>query len=393
METKRNKRDIMLILIASFFYMASPMLVTPLIVGYSGSLGATAAMMGMVGGLMNICSLFCRPFVGNLADKLSKYKLSFIGASLMTIACIGYIIVWSPNIVMLFRIINGVGFSCCSVCMSTWMSNLLPKEKIGSGMGMYGTMNALAMAIAPAIGVSMYQKVGYRSSFIIATVFAILTMFLVQFVHDKGEPVLSANEAVTNKKKNLQIVDKKVIPIAVIIMLFAIPYCATQSFLVSYASAKGLHITVSLFFPLYAGVLLILRLSLRNLFDKKPFSFFMILSSISALISIITLMFMKNNIAMFLAAAFMAGGYGIMCSVCQTNAILLAGEGKRGLANSTYYVGLDLGMALGPIIGGLLYGNLNIDYFYLLLAVTVPIGIIVYMVNQQTMLKSDTEMS
>lgn len=102
---------------------------------------------------------------------------------------------------------------------------------------------------------------------------------------------------------------------------------------------------------------------------------------------------MKNNIAMFLAAAFMAGGYGIMCSVCQTNAILLAGEGKRGLANSTYYVGLDLGMALGPIIGGLLYGNLNINYFYLLLAVTVPIGIIVYMINQQTMLKSDTEMS
>lgn len=275
--------------------------------------------------------------------------------------------------------------------MSTWMSNLLPKEKIGSGMGMYGTMNALAMAIAPAIGVSMYQKVGYRSSFIIATVFAILTMLLVQFIHDKGEPAQHVNESVSNNKVNLQIVDKKVIPVAIIIMLFAIPYCATQSFLVSYASTKGLNITVSLFFPLYAGVLLILRLSLRNLFDKKSFSFFMILSSISALISIITLMVMQNNIAMFFAAAFMAGGYGIMCSVCQTKAILLAGEGKRGLANSTYYVGLDLGMALGPIIGGVLYGNVSIDYFYLLLAVTVPIGMIVFMINQHITLKSDAE--
>ena len=391
MNTKRNKQDMMLILIASFFYMSSPMLVTPLITGYSGSLGANAAMMGMVGGLMNICSLFCRPFVGNLADKISKYRLSFVGASLMMIACIGYIAAWNPIVVMIFRIINGVGFSCCSVCMSTWMSNLLPKEKIGSGMGMYGTMNALGMAVAPAIGVSVYQKVGYRVSFVIAAVFAVLTVILVQFVHDKGEAVLSENQADANNYKKMEIVDKKVIPIAVIIMLFAIPYCATQSFLVSYASAKGLHITVSLFFPLYAIVLLLLRLFMRNLFDKKSFSFFMILGSASALISIIMLTIMQNNIGMFFAAAFMAGGYGIMCSVCQTNAILLAGEGKRGLANSTYYVGLDLGMALGPIIGGLLYGNVNINYFYLFLAITIPIGIIVHIANQCIILKHVTK--
>ncbi|MCI8645576.1 MAG: hypothetical protein HFE76_02000 [Firmicutes bacterium] len=38
------------------------------------------------------------------------------------------------------------------------------------------------------------------------------------------------------------------------------------------------------------------------------------------------------------ACIFMAGGYGIMCSVAQSTAILLAGEGRRGLANSTYMV-------------------------------------------------------
>ena len=121
-----------------------------------------------------------------------------------------------------------------------------------------------------------------------------------------------------------------------------------------------------------------LRLSLRNLFDKKPFSFFMVLSSASAMISIAILALMKNNIAMFFAAAFMVGGYGIMCSVCQSKAILLAGKGKRGLANNTYYIGLDLGMALGPIIGGILYGNVNISYFYPLLVITVPAGLLVY---------------
>ena len=182
----------------------------------------------------------------------------------------------------------------------------------------------------------------------------------------------------------MQLADPKVLPIAVIIMLFAIPYCATQSFLVSYVTAKSLNVTVSLFFPVYAAILLVLRLSLRDWFDKKPFAFFLLGSSGCALISIALLTVMHSTPVMLLAAAFMAGGYGIMCSVCQSAAILLAGPGKRGLANSTYYIGLDLGMALGPILGGVLYGAVAIGLFYPILAVTVPIGIVVYLLSRKT---------
>ena len=335
--------------------------------------------MGIVGGLMNICSLFCRPFVGNLADKISKYKVSFIGAALMTVASIGYIAAFDPVVVVLSRIVNGVGYACCSVCMSTWMSNLLPENKIGSGMGIYGTMNALGMAVAPAIGVSLYQKLGYRPAFVVAALFSAAIAVIIQFVQDKGEP--SAPPAGVHKK--LELIDVKVIPIAVIIMLFSIPYCATQSFLVTYIDIRNLPVTVSLFFPLYAAILLLLRLTMRNLFDKKPFSFFIVLSSASAFLSISVLAVMRHNFSMFFAAVFMAGGYGIMCSVCQSTAILLAGKEKRGLANSTYYIGLDLGMALGPIIGGLLYEHLDIRLFYPVLALTVPLALAAYWLNRR----------
>ena len=87
---------------------------------------------------------------------------------------------------------------------------------------------------------------------------------------------------------------------------------------------------------------------------------------------------MDNNIWLFFAALFMAGGYGIMCSVCQSTAILLAGPEKRGLANSTYYVGLDLGMTLGPMIGGFLYGNVSLGLFYPTLLLTVPAVLLVW---------------
>ena len=81
-------KDIFLILAASFCFMASPMLVTPLITGFSGSIGASAALMGVIGGLTNLCALLCRPLAGNLADRTSKYRLSFFGAGLRRLYCL-----------------------------------------------------------------------------------------------------------------------------------------------------------------------------------------------------------------------------------------------------------------------------------------------------------------
>ena len=378
MITKLLTRDVRLILVASFFYMACPMMVTPLITGFSESLGASAVLMGLVGGMMNIVSLCCRPFVGNLADKISKYRLTSIGSILMILSCLGYVLAPSPAVIVAACVVNGVGFSCCSVCMATWISNLLPKERIGAGMGLYGTMNALAMAMAPALGISLYGHIGYRAAFVIATVMAVMVVVTIQFVHNKGEV---QHQAATSRHGSFVAVD--VLPVAAIIMLFAIPYCATQSFLVSYIAARDLSVSASFFFPLYAAGLLVLRLSLANWFDKKPFYFFFSMCSICLLISLYFLNAMDDNLLLFAAAAFMAAGYGIMCSVCQSTAILLVGEEKRGLANSTYYIGFDLGMALGPIFGGFLYGHVNIALFYPVLALVVPAAVLVYVLNRR----------
>ena len=407
MKKSSYSKDIILVLTASFFYMASPMLVTPLITGFTESIGGSAGLMGIVGGMMNLCSLVCRPLAGNLADRMSKYRLSLIGAVLMTAACGGYIAAPNALFVVVSRIINGVGFACCSVCMATWVSNMLPRNKIGSGMGFYGMMNALAMAVAPAIGVSAFQRFGYRISFCIALVFSIAVMIVIQFVGDKGEPEKAADMKAGLKEQEqesdaglimenaeglirksgkqlrkgngIQLVDVRVLPIALIIMLFAIPYCATQSFLVTYASVREINVTVSFFFPSYAVMLLLLRLVLKNYFDKLPFKVFLAGSSACMLLAILCLTVMNSNIVMFTGAFFLAGGYGIMSSVCQSTAMLLAGKENRGLANSTYYIGLDLGMALGPMIGGALYGGLDIRWFYPVLMLTVPLAVLVYL--------------
>jgi len=96
------------------------------------------------------------------------------------------------------------------------------------------------------------------------------------------------------------------------------------------------------------------------------------------MVYLILLATMKNNWIMALAAAFMAIGYGLMYSVLQSTAMLLAPISEQGLASSTFYLGLDIGMAFGPIIMGFINDLLPVKYFYLVQLVLIPFMILIY---------------
>lgn len=359
-----------------FFCNSCPMMVTPIIVGFTGRLGGTAFLMGLIGGLMNISSLLFRPFAGNFADRFKKYNFVLFGLGCMLTACIGYCVAANTVALVIARALNGIGFATCTISLSTWISMLLPGDKVGSGVGIYGIMQALGMAISPSIGIEIKNAFGYRAAFAAAGLFALVSIVIVLFVKDKGVPAVSSKQT----PFKLRVLEKKVIPIALIIAFFTIPYAATQSFLVSYVERRQFAVTVSLFFPLYAVALVVLRVGGRKYFDRIQFKYFLFISLVSMMLCLLSLEFINGNLIMLCSAIFMAGGYGIMCSVSQTAAIKLAGAGQRGLANSTYYLGLDSGMALGPLIGGMLYGNVDISLFYICLLASIPLCFFVYCV-------------
>ena len=382
-------RDVALVMVATFCFMASNMLATPLMAGFSESLGASGAMMGVIAGMMNVVSLFCRPVAGNLADRASKRLLVGIGSALYLVSSVWYALATNTASLVVARMVNGVGFACCSVCLATWMSLLLPIRHMGAGMGLYGTMNALAMAIGPAIGIKAQQLIGYRHAFLISTAMAVLMVVAVLFVKNGGRPVsaggavaATGTSAAAPRRLSIRsIVEPRVVPLSLVFMLFAIPYFATQSFLVTYAGARRLSVEVSLFFPCYAIALLIMRIAFRDWFDRKSFRFFFALCSAFMLGTLLCFDVMTNNAVLVCGAILMAASYGIMSSVTQAQAVIIAGKQRSGIANSTYYAGIDLGMSLGPIIGGLLYGNVPVQWFYPLFMLAMPAAWLLYAVT------------
>lgn len=373
-------KDTTLILLGSFCYMSSSMLINPLIVGFTHSIGASAIIAGAITAIMNLTSLLFRPFAGQLTDRLSKFKIALFGGVLLLLDSIGYAIAHAVWLVAVFRVINGLGFALCSVCMATWLASLLPRNRIGTGMGYYGMMNALGMAIAPALGIFMYHTVGYRWAFMCAALFSLTLIILIQFIANHGQPrVITPPSQPAHTTHHLQIVQHQVVPVALIIMLLSIPYFATQSYIVEYVAARHLHVLVGSFFIIYAIILLAMRLSLKDYFDRLPFRYFLLAGIICNLVGMIGLTYLVNNWMMLVAAFGLAGGYGVMYSVCQATALLVAPISEQGLANSTFYIGMDSGMVLGPLIGGTLFDFVPYSWFYPVLMITLPLAAIVFL--------------
>lgn len=372
--------DVILVMAASFLFMFSVMFVTPLINGYALSLGADSILAGIITGSMSIVSIFLRPIAGNLVDLYSKYCLSLIGGILILIGVSGYWLVNTSGLLILFRLINGTGFVLATICMTTWLAFLVPRRFVGEAMGFYGLMNALAMAVAPLIAINSYKVIGYRYSMMIASLAAVIMLIMIKFVKNHAIP---QNKLSLKNIKHIRIIQKDTIPVALLMLFFSIPYFATQADLVEYVAMRKLSVSVGYFSLIYALSLLIIRIWLKRFFDTIAFGFWFWLSLIAMIIFLISMAFMKNNFIMLIAAVALSIGYGVIYSINQTTALLLSPLDQQGLASSTVYLGLDLGMASAPILGGIIASTIPHFYFYPIMLIMVPFVLVIYFIYRK----------
>ena len=150
-------RDVVLLMAAAFFYMCCSNSVAPIVAGYAESIGASSFWMGLISSLTTATAVVCRPVTGNLADKMDKRPLVVAGCLMMVAASAGYVLFPHVWCVAVLRVLHGTGYACCSIGMSTWLTLLLPPDRLASGVGAYGTVNALAMALAPVMGIRLKE--------------------------------------------------------------------------------------------------------------------------------------------------------------------------------------------------------------------------------------------
>lgn len=361
-------KSFLLLLTATFFYMLSLSMGQPIIAGFAGELGGNGVIMGLAGGILNVCSLCCRPLAGSAVDRYNRRRLAMLGLGMMVVSNIGYCFSGAPICLILFRLINGAGFAVSSITLSTSVGASLPPEHIGSGMGIYGMVQAVSMAFAPAVALWISGIWGYRISFAISGAFALVSLAIIILMKNVDEK----KEALPQERVKRQFIAREVLPTALVVMLVTLPYSALSAFIATFVYDRGLDLKVSLYFPLYAVFLIVFRVVFSRFFDRWKYARFVILCVPAAAASLVVVNFMDRFAIMAAGALLMALGYGVLVSVSQANGIRKMDLSHQGIANSTYYIGLDIGLAGGPILAGFLYAHLGSRYMFLAMA-AVPL--------------------
>lgn len=92
----------------------------------------------------------------------------------------------------------------------------------------------------------------------------------------------------------------------------------------------------------------------------------------------------NNSIQFLLAGAIIGLGFGGLNPSFQTIAVLAAPIHKSGLATSTYFLSMDMGVGLGSLVLGLVVHYTNYRTMYLICSIVVVfIAIIFCFINQR----------
>ena len=94
---------------------------------------------------------------------------------------------------------------------------------------------------------------------------------------------------------------------------------------------------------------------------------------IALIITFIILVFSYSGWMLLLVGIFLGIGYGNLSSSMQAIAIKVSPTNKYGIATSTYFIGLDIGIGFGPSLLGLFTGFISYTEVYIIMAIVATL--------------------
>lgn len=345
----------------------SLMLVTNLPLYLQGQ-GWEPSRMGAILGAYFLTSTIVRPFVGREADRRGRKAILVVGAVLLLLPCPFYLLP-STSMVLALRIVQGVGWAMATTATAAMASEIVPQDRIGAGMGIFGIVNSLGFFFGPALGSYLVGVGGGRALITAAVVLASLVLGCGLFV---SAPPPRASQALSWGDAGA--LARRLARPLLVTLAVSFGYGAVQTFLPLYARASGVQ-NPGLFFTIFSMLSLASRPLMGRLSDhwgRRPTGtllMFVIASTFALLAYSASLPFLS-------AAGVLYGiGHGAVYTVLMALLADLVRPADRGLAYGVFGTAIDLGISGGNFVLGGVLGTVGYSGAFTLAALVVVAAI------------------
>lgn len=316
---------------------------------------AVPVLVGLLISLFGFITSIFQPLMGAISDKLNKRKLLIqLGLGVIAFSTLFFIFAENFFHLMILRVFQGIGVALTVPASMSLMTAITLKESRGGSMGVYSTFRMIGFACGPVIGGFLQVYYGFNAAFYIGAALIFLSMVLVQIW------VKEVTLDVTPGKSRLNLFDSTLYSPGIFsaaVAIFVMACCFSMVTTLENAFNARLDMT-AIGFSIAFSMLMIGRLIfqvplgyLSDNYGRKPFIVAgLILMAITTILlgevqtmSQLVILRLIQGIA---AAAVAAPVFALAAD--------LSSKGGEGRQMSIITMGLGFGIAVGPLLAGVL---------------------------------------
>lgn len=372
-------KDFTLATIANFFVSFVFYLLIPTMALYAvNAFGASDTAAGLASSSFVIGAVVGRIFTGKYLDFVGRRRLVIISLGIYVALGLAYVLADGLPLFVALRTVHGFGFGTSATVIAASVMSMIPPARRAEGTGYFGISGTIATAIGPLLALTIADRFSYDALFITASVVALLALLVALTI---TFPEREVSQAERESKWSLSLgtlVDAHTVPVASIMLLAGFAYSGVLSFLANYAQQADLVSSASLFFLVYAIAVFISRLFIGRIQDRRGDNIVIYPIFASFVAGFVMLGVSSQAWHILLAAVFMGFGFGALMPALQSVITAKSPLPRVGLATATFFLMLDIGTGIGPIVLGLAIPHLGYQGMYFLLAGIIVVASALY---------------
>ncbi len=313
------------------------------------SLGGSTTEAGLFLGFLTYASAISAPITGAIADRIGKRLVLIIASLAITVFSLLYAVAPSYQVILGLVLVHGVFWSGLLSSSSSYVIDILPKSRRAEGMGYSGFASILGVAVAPWIGLWLFDHGGWRLLCLEAAGLNMLMAFLAwrlppDTLHPHARSLHPSD-----------LVEWRILVGAVTLFLYSFSYGGITSFVAVYAETVGAP--RALYFTVFCLTIVATRPFIGRYADRAGHARIIVPCLVMIVLGVWALA-LAGSPLMFVVSAMLFGlGFGSAYPLFVAHLMHHVAEHRRGATFGAMIGAFDTGIGTGSIAVGWISGR------------------------------------